>query len=259
MDCQCKRALAPRFGIVTLSTAHSVNSMFNTAWGLPSMDALNKIIDVMMRRFFSCRKKYECDDAFVVLVHHYWHLLNTQWEDTASISVLEWFDGGSVYTKSMCKYGGVDDEEDGNERNQEGESRKERLLWQHNSTYLVKPAHMWCSCDVWQDTSSPCPHAFAVHRTSKLRDNLINKYYTYWSVQATSKIYPLNLDTVANNGETKPPLCNKRSSGQPRIKLVRIRGVWGFADLMFKRWSSSRQQENLFCNYIHRQHVTYWI
>jgi hypothetical protein len=31
------------------------------------MDALKEIIDVMMRQICSCRKKYERDDAFVVV------------------------------------------------------------------------------------------------------------------------------------------------------------------------------------------------
>jgi hypothetical protein len=59
--------LTPRFGIVTSKTAESVKSMFNAARDLPWMDALEKIIDVMMRRICSCQKKYERDDAFVVV------------------------------------------------------------------------------------------------------------------------------------------------------------------------------------------------
>ena len=41
--------LPSRFGIVTSNTAESVNSMFNAARDLTWMDALKKIINVMMR------------------------------------------------------------------------------------------------------------------------------------------------------------------------------------------------------------------
>jgi transposase-like protein len=50
--------LPPRFGIVTSNTAESVNSMFNAARDLPWMDAVENMIDVMIRRICACRKKY---------------------------------------------------------------------------------------------------------------------------------------------------------------------------------------------------------
>jgi hypothetical protein len=62
--------------------------MFNAAQDLPWMDALEKIIDVMMRRICTCWKKYDGDDTFVVL-SRVRRLINTWWEATASISVMK--------------------------------------------------------------------------------------------------------------------------------------------------------------------------
>ena len=54
----CNTTLPPRFGIVTSNTSESVNSMFNSARDLPWMDALEKMVDIMVKRICSCRKKY---------------------------------------------------------------------------------------------------------------------------------------------------------------------------------------------------------
>jgi hypothetical protein len=51
--------LPPRFGIVTSNTSESVNSMFNSARDLPWMDALEKMVEVMLTRICSCRTKYQ--------------------------------------------------------------------------------------------------------------------------------------------------------------------------------------------------------
>ena len=97
---------------------------------------------------------------------------------------------------------------------------------------------MWCSCGVWQDTLLPCRHACAVYRKSKSADknyilaNLIDEYYTFGCVQTTftKNIYPVSLDTVAYDGETKPSLGNKRSSGRPRTKRIRRRSVYAASE-----------------------------
>ena len=107
---------APRFGIVTSNTAESVNSMFNAAQDLPCMDALDKIIDVMIRRICACRKKYEQNDAFVIRPSAE-RIMNSRWEATVAISVMELEAGSGVYTTSTCGYDdGVDDEDDEHER-----------------------------------------------------------------------------------------------------------------------------------------------
>ena len=154
----------PLFGIVTLNSAKSVNSMLNAARYLPWMDGLEKIIDVMMRRICSCRKKCERNDVFVV-VSRVRRLINTRWEATPSIFVMELEDGGGVYTTSTwCDYSGVDDQEDDIERSLKRQhSQKDRLPLQYSSTHIVKPALMWCLCGIWQDTLLPCRHACAVY------------------------------------------------------------------------------------------------
>ncbi|KAI2509095.1 hypothetical protein MHU86_5343 [Fragilaria crotonensis] len=166
---EANECLPPRFGIVTSNTAESVNSMFNAARDLPWMDAVEKIIDVMIRRICACRKKYERnEDAFKILPNTAGRIMNARWEATASISVMELEAGSGVYTMSTCDYdGGVEDEEDEDERRRKIQSRKDRLPSQHSSTHIVKPAHMWCSCGVWQDTLLPCRHACAVYRHNK--------------------------------------------------------------------------------------------
>jgi hypothetical protein len=130
--------------------------------------------------------------------------------------------------------GGVDDEEDDDERRQKGQQyQKDRLPLKYSSTHIVKPALMWCSCGIWQDTLLPCRHACVVYRKSKSADkiyilaNLINEYYSNGCVQRTFKrnIYPVSLDTLAYDGTTTPFSGSKRSSGRPRTKRVMQRSI----------------------------------
>jgi len=48
--------------------------------------------------------------------------------------------------------------------------------------------------------------------------------------QHSQKIYPVSLDTVAYDGETKPPLGSKRSSGRPRTKRIRRRSLYAASE-----------------------------
>ena len=80
--------LSPRFGIATSNTAELVNGMFNTARDLQWMDALEKIIDVMVRRICTCREKYESKDGSKILPRAE-RLINRRWEASAAISVME--------------------------------------------------------------------------------------------------------------------------------------------------------------------------
>ena len=90
--------------------------MFNAARDLPCMDVLDKVIDVMKRWICACRKKYEQNDAFVILPSA-GRIMNSQWEASAAISVMELEVGSGVCTMSPCDYdGGVDNEEDKHER-----------------------------------------------------------------------------------------------------------------------------------------------
>ena len=88
--------LPPRFGIVTSNTSKSVNSMFNSAQDLPWMDALEKMVGIVMvrKRICSCRKKYALfPDSDVVGPAE--GLIKTRWEATSSMSVMELVHGPS--------------------------------------------------------------------------------------------------------------------------------------------------------------------
>ncbi len=171
---------------------------------------------------------------------------------------MELEDGSGVYTTSTCNYGKADDEEEENEMNWKGEARKDRLPLQHSSTHIVKLSLMWCSCGVWQDTLLPYRRACAKFCKAKLADknyilaNLIDVYYTHGCVQATfkRKNLPGKLRYIGlQRWNTTYPgyhlLCPS-AKNKTRQRTKRICGVRGFADIMFKLWSSRSQQENLF-------------
>ena len=109
----------------------------------------------------------------------------------------------------------------------------ERTDFLHNTAALT-----WFSCGVWQDMLLPSQHVCAVYRKSKSSDrnnilaNLIDEYSIHGCVQTTftKNIYPVSLDTVAYNGETKPPLGSKRSTGWPRTKPIRRRSLYAASE-----------------------------
>ena len=104
--------LSPRFGNATSNTAElSVNSMFDTARGLRWMDALEKLIDVMVRRICSYQAKHEGKGGSKILPRVE-RLINRRWEATDAISVIELENGCDVYTTSSCDYGEMEDEDD---------------------------------------------------------------------------------------------------------------------------------------------------
>jgi hypothetical protein len=230
------RELPPRFGIVTSNTSESVNSMFNSARDLPWMDALEKMVEVMLTRICNCRTKYRQRQESEI-VPRAEQLLKKRWEATASMSVMELEEESGVFTTSSCDYGGIEDE---NEVDEGGRSchRNIGLPLQRQSSHIVKPALKWCSCGVWQDTLLPCRHACAVYRKWKEADfnyilmHLLDDYYTYGFVQNIFKrnIYPVSLDTLAYDGETTPPVASKRSSGRPRKKRIRRRSQYAAAE-----------------------------
>ena len=82
--------LPPRFGIATSNIAESVlNGMFNSARDLLWMDALEKIIDVMVRRICTFRAKYHEGKDGSKILPRAGRLINRRWEATATISVME--------------------------------------------------------------------------------------------------------------------------------------------------------------------------
>ena len=200
------------------------------------MDALEKLIDVMVRRICNCRAKYEGKDGSTVLPRAE-RLINRRWEATAAISVIELENGHGVYTTSSCDHGGVEDKDEHD--NPRSLSRRGTLPLQQNSTHIVKPDDMWCSCGVWQqDTLLPCRHTCAVFRKTKsvekeyILANLVHEYYTYSYVQQTfiKNIFPVSLDTLAYDGETKPSSGVKRGSGRPRTKCIRRRSLYAASE-----------------------------
>jgi hypothetical protein len=222
-----ERALPPRFGIVTSNTSESVNSMFNAARDLPWMDALEKMVDIMLTRISTLRTKYvKHEDSAVVPPAH--QLLKRRWDATASISVIELEDGNGIFRTSTAHIGSVELEQ-GLEV-QTWRPRDHGLPLQRQTSHIVKPQTNWCSCGVWQDTLLPCSHACAVYRKNHGADlnyilaNLVHDYYTYGFLKRMFKnnIYPVSLDNLAYDGVTKPPFVSKRSTGRPR-KLRRIR------------------------------------
>ena len=102
------------------------------------MDALEKLIDVMVKRICNCREKYEGKDGYKV-VPRVERLINRRWEATAAISVMEFENGRGVFTTTSCDHGGVEDED---------EDDTYTLILQRNSTHIVKPDDMWWSCGV---------------------------------------------------------------------------------------------------------------
>jgi hypothetical protein len=113
---------------------------------------------------------------------------------------MELEEGSGVFNTSTCEYG-----------NDTG------LPLQRQSSHIVKLVARWCSCGgVWQDTLLPCKHACAVFRKWKEADfnyiltNLVDAKYTYGFVKMMFKrnIYPVGLDTIAYDGETKPPVSS---------------------------------------------------
>jgi hypothetical protein len=96
--------LPPRFVIVTSNTSESVNGMLNSASDLPWMDALEKMVDIMVKRICSYRKKYALfPDSDVVGRAE--ELIKTRWEATPSMSGMELEAGSGCFSVSSCSNG----------------------------------------------------------------------------------------------------------------------------------------------------------
>jgi hypothetical protein len=98
-------------------------------------------------------------------------------------------------TTSSCDYGGIDDENEGDEGGRSCHCNI-GLPLQRQSSHIVKPAVKWCSSGVWQDTLLPCRHA-ALYWKWKEADfnyilvNFLDDYYMYGFVQNTN-IYSIH-------------------------------------------------------------------
>ncbi len=130
-----------------------MNSIFNSARDLPWMDALEKMIDIMLTRISTLRTKYAPhEDSEVVPPAQ--HLLRRFRDATASISVIELEDENGVFRTSAEHIGAVE-MEDGVE-GQTWRPHDHGLPFQRQRSHIVKPHAKWCSCGVWQDTLLPC-------------------------------------------------------------------------------------------------------
>jgi hypothetical protein len=207
----------PRFGQITSNTSESVNSMLDSARHIGWMDAMEKIVDVMVTRICTCRVR-DSDRPDSEIVPRAQQLVKYRYESTANMVVMELEQGGGVYRTS------VTDSYDENDPVAMGG----RL--QHVTAHQVTPILKHCSCGVWQSTLLPCRHACAVFRKAKGFDlnyilvNFVHDYYTFGFVKQTFKknVLPVSVDTLAYDRKTKPPFQVKNSVGRPK-KHARIR------------------------------------
>ena len=124
--------LPPRFGQVTSNTAESVNSMFDSARDLVWLDAVERMIEIMLTRICSCREKYKDEDDSK-LVRTAQQELQKRWDGTASMSVLEVEEGSGAFHVTASDIVSL------------AESPRP-------TAHIVKPDMKLCSCGVWQDT-----------------------------------------------------------------------------------------------------------
>jgi hypothetical protein len=217
-----ERHIPPRYGIVTSNTSESANSMFSEARDLGWLEAVNKIIDIMSTRVCVCRQKYAQRDGSEV-VPRVAQILKRRWDAAASMTVNE-LEVGCGDFKVVEPTSIV--EEDGDE-NVERLSR----YGDQNRTVMVKPDSEWCSCGVWQDFLYPCRHACAVFRKWKEKEfsyvlgNLVHPFYTFEFVHNsfTKNVFPVCLETIEYDGETKEPKSPRRQAGRPPKKRIRKR------------------------------------
>jgi MULE transposase domain/SWIM zinc finger len=215
--------IPPRYGIVTSNTSESpANSMFSEARDLGWLEAVSKIVDIMSTRVCVCRKKYAERDGSEV-VPRVAQILKRRWDSAASMTVNE-LEVGCGDFKVVEPTSIV--EEDGDE-NVERLSR----YGDQNRIVIVKPDSEWCSCGVWQDFLYPCRHACAVFRKWKEREfsyvlgNLVHPFYTFEFVHNsfTKNVFPVCLETIEYDGETKEPKSPRRQAGRPQKKRIRKR------------------------------------
>ena len=221
--------LPRRFGIITSNTAESVNSMFDSARNLVWLDAMEKMIDIMLTRICKLRETYSTFEDCAV-VKTFWNNFHASWEGTASMSVIEVQVDSSIFQTTTSVTGSGPNVREGKH-------------------HIVKLREKWCSCGVWNDTMLPCKHVIAVYRhkynydEAYIANNHIPSYYKYEYLKKMlqKNIYPVCLDTLAYDGETKPPHGQRRGRGRPK-KGKRLRSRSAFA---------SESDSNITCSTCH--------
>ena len=216
-------SMPPRYGIVTSNTSEAVNNMFYDARDCGWLDAVNKLVDIMSTRICTCRAKYMERHGSEV-VPRVAQMLKKRWDAAASMTVLE-LEAGCGDFKVVEPSSLAEDSED--VLLVTGNGGQDRIN-------IVKPDLQWCSCGVWQDFLYPCRHAYAVFRKWKEKEfmyvlmNLVHPYYTFEFVQSsfTNNIYPVCLETIEHDGETKEPPLPKQQPGRPKTKRLRKRSKY---------------------------------
>jgi hypothetical protein len=216
------KKLPPRHGIVTSNTSECVNNMFADARSVGWLEAVEKILDIMSTRIYTCRTKHiERHPGDVV--PRVAQLLKIRWDAAASMSVIE-LEHGCGDFKVVESYTLQDYEKD------EHLPRMPMNAGQQ-SIHIVKPELGFCSCGLWMEFLYPCRHACAVFRrwqeldfTYILRHH-VHPYYMFDYIQQMYKhnVFPVCLDSIGYDGETKPPSVAARQPGRPPVKRLRRR------------------------------------
>ena len=215
--------LPPRYGIVTSNTSECVNNMFAEARSLGWLEAVDKILDIMSTRVYTCRMKH-IDRHPSDVVPHVAQLLKIRWDAAASMSVVE-LERGCGDFKVVETYNLQDCEKE------EHLPRMPINAGQQQSIHIVKPELGFCSCGLWMEFLYPCRHACAVYRRWKeleftyILQHQVHPYYTFDYIQKMYKhnIFPVCLDSIGYDGETKPPSVAGRQPGRPPVKRIRRR------------------------------------
>jgi hypothetical protein len=232
-------SLPPRYGIVTLNTAESINNMLLDARNMPSwLDATEKIIDVITTRIATNRRKHTANPPGR-LVAHVAQVLKIHWDKAASLDVFDLEQGSGKY-KVTEHYSqpeviqsevGSTNPTNTNSNSNVGDIRPQMAyLGRQSRTHIVIPDKQWCSCGLWQDLEYPCQHFVAFFRKWRECDSLetlqqfhVSAYYMYDSLHNlyTPNINPVVVDAISYDRKTKPPVITQRRTGRPKVKRYR--------------------------------------
>jgi hypothetical protein len=189
------KKLPPRHGIVTSNTSECVNSMFAEARLVGWLETVDKILDIMSTRIYTCRMKH-IERHPGEVVPHVAQILKIRWDAAASMSVIE-LERGCGDFKVVEPYSLQDCEKD-----EHLPRMPIHAAGQQHSIHIVKPELAFCSCGLWTEFLYPCRHACAVYRRWKeleftyILQHQVHPYYTFDYIQKMYKhnIFPVCLD-----------------------------------------------------------------
>jgi hypothetical protein len=228
-----RKPLPARYGIVTSNTSESVKSMFMDARNVGWLRAVDTIIDIMSTRISKLRSKYQGKDDNDI-VPRVAQVVKKRWDESAGFDIVELEVGSDQFkvvntaqhTNSQADTEDAMDEDDTNHS-----IPNIPLVNGQRSTHILKPDNGWCTCGVWQEFHYPCHHACAYFRKWLEKDlthvfqSEVDEVYSYHALKELFKrnIVPVVLDSVAYDGQTKPPVVTQRMSGRPKVKRIRRR------------------------------------